>query len=209
MRKGKRRPKRTGKRLDRVSARRLAKGRTLKQGEPVITAQDFNSQKKSRGRPQKIPRNWVTGRAQKYRLQLQQGWTRLEAALLSARTTEEVQAAFENCFPSCARDFVPERAADILALLCDPKFPKGREARIQFLADSLGGRPSLSLRTSRDICERERALQRRKSRHRILRNEFYIECTCGYKGPARDNACRKCGAEIPPSLYGLTTGVLQ
>ena len=197
------------KALDRVSGKRPAKNRALWQNESSITERELRLQKKPRGRPRKIPLSWVTGRAYNYRLQLQQGWTRLEASLLSARTVEEVTAAFENCFPSCARDFVPERATDMLVLLRDPKFPKHTEARIKFLSDSLGGRPSLSLRTSRDICEKERARQRQKSQHRILRNEFYIECTCGYKGPARDNACRKCGAEIPSSLYGLASGRLQ
>ena len=32
-----------------------------------------------------------------------------------------------------------------------------------------------------------------------------IECSCGYQGPARDNACRKCGAEIPLSFEELLT----
>lgn len=209
MPKGRKSRKRQQKALDRTPTKRQAKGRGLPQDESILAARDLTSPKRPRGRPRKIPLSWVTGRAYNYRLKLQQGWTRLQASLLSAQTVEEVTAAFENCFPPCARDFVPERAADMLALLRDPKFPKRTEARIRFLADSLGGRPSLSLRTSRDICERERARQRRKSQHRILRKEFYIECTCGYKGPARDNACRKCGAEIPPSLYGLTSGTLQ
>ena len=59
----------------------------------------------------------------------------------------------------------------ILALIRDPKFPKRQEQRINFLADSVGGRPDLALRTSRDICEKERARQRRKSPHKILRHE--------------------------------------
>jgi hypothetical protein len=209
MPKGKKNAKKQRKTLDRVSAKRSAKSRKPWQDESIISERDLRSQKRARGRPRKIPLNWVTGRAYNYRLQLQQGWTRLEAPLLSAQTVDDVTAAFENHFPSCARDFVPEQTADILALLRDPKFPKRTEAQIKFLADSLGGRPSLSLRTSRDICEKERARERRKSQHRILRNEFYIECTCGYKGPARDNACRKCGAQIPPSLYGLRSGSLS
>ena len=101
-------------------------------------------------------------------------------------------------------NFVPERVSDIFALIRHQKFPKRNEARINFLADSLGGRPKLSLRRSRAICEEERARQRRKSKFKIIRNEFYIECTCGYKGPALDNACRKCGAEIPVSFFGRT-----
>ncbi len=59
--------------------------------------------------------------------------------------------------------------------------------------------------TSRDICARERASERKKSPYKIVRHEYYVECSCGYKGPAHDNACRKCGAEIdflPEVLMG-------
>jgi hypothetical protein len=44
-------------------------------------------------------------------------------------------------------------------------------------------------RRSREICAEERA----KIRHVIVRREYYIECSCGYEGPARDGACRNCG----------------
>lgn len=80
---------------------------------------------------------------------------------------------------------------------------KGRQARVNFLADSLAGLDRVSPRRSRDIVAQEYARYRAKTKHRILRHEFYAECSCGYKGPARDNACRKCGAEIPPSLEEL------
>lgn len=170
--------------------------------QPVATSQ-LDSKKKVRGRPRKIPPSWVTGRAYNYGLQLGVIWSKLEAPLLSAQTAEEVTTAFENYGQPYASDFVPEQAADILVLIRNAKFPKHPEAQINFLADSLSGRPRLSLRTSRDICEKERARQRRKSQHRIIRHEFYIECSCGYKGPARDNACRKCGAEILSSIPQL------
>jgi hypothetical protein len=32
-----------------------------------------------------------------------------------------------------------------------------------------------------------------KLKHVIVRREYYIECSCGYKGPALDGACRDCG----------------
>ena len=32
--------------------------------------------------------------------------------------------------------------------------------------------------------------------HQIIRYEFYVECSCGYKGHSRNHACRKCGAQI-------------
>jgi len=29
-----------------------------------------------------------------------------------------------------------------------------------------------------------------------LRFEYYVECSCRYKGPSLDHACPKCGAKI-------------
>jgi hypothetical protein len=135
-------------------------------------------------------------------------WTTLKGPLLEAQTTEEVTKAFQEHGSLYANHFVPGFAADILALIHDPKFPKRPEARINFLADSLGGRPSVSFRTSRDICEKERVKQRQKSPHHIICKEFYVECSCGYKGPARDNACRKCGAGISFSYQEMMAGGL-
>lgn len=161
----------------------------------------MSSKKQKRGRPQEMPRNWVTGRAYNLQVQLQQVWSKLGGPLLAAKTEEEVKSAFEEFAKPYTGNFVPNQISDIFTLIKGKKFPKKQEAQINFLADSLGGRPNLSLRRSRDICEKERARQRRKTKHRIIRNEFYIECTCGYKGPALDNACRNCGAEIPVSIF--------
>ncbi len=183
-RKRKKATKKASRPLDKVSAKRPSGTRKAGQGEPVAKAEVHYSTRRPRGRPQKIPRNWVTGRAYNYRIQLSQVWPRLEGSLLGAQTEEEVTDAFENHAKPYAQNFVPAMASDILALIRHSKFPKRPEARINFLADSLGGRPDISLRTSRDICERDRAKQRRKSPHKILRHEFYVECSCGYKGPA-------------------------
>jgi len=89
------------------------------------------------------------------------------------------------------------RAKSIFDLIHDEDFPKRAKTRVQFIADSLGGRPELAFRSSRDVCDRERKAQQRKTRHHILRREFYIVCSCRYKGPAKNDACPKCGAEIP------------
>ena len=159
--------------------------------------------KTKRGRPPKSALNLVTGHAYNFRIQLGQVWGNLEGPLLASRTEEEVKAAFEKHAQPYARDYVPALISDIVALIRDPKFPKRPEARVNFLANSLGGRPELSFRTSRDICERELARQRRKSPHHIIRKEYYVECSCGYKGPALDHACRKCGAGISFSLAEL------
>ncbi len=114
----------------------------------------------------------------------------------------EVLQAFER---TAYKNEFAALASLILEVLRDPDFPKrDKEARINFLADSLAARGVVTPRTSRDICARERARKKAKSVHRILRHEFYIECSYGYKGPASNNACRKCGAEI-----GFLPGVLM
>ena len=161
---------------------------------------DTFSEKRGRGRPQRIQWSWVIGRADNCRYSLAEVWPKLRDPLLAAQTEEQVIAAFKNYGQPYAGDYVPRMAPDILALIRDPSFPKRPKAQIGFLADSLAGRPNVEFRTSRDICIKERARQRAKSPHKIVRKEFYVECSCGYKGPARDNACRKCGAEIPFSL---------
>lgn len=161
---------------------------------------DTPTKNRGRGRPQTIPREWVTGRAENDRLRLSQVWASLSGPLLAAKAEDQISTAFEEHGQPYAREFVPRFASDILELISDPSFPKRAKAQIGFIADSLGGRPTVTLRTSRDICSKERAKQHAQSTHKIIRYEFYVECECGYKGPARNNACRKCGASIPPSL---------
>jgi hypothetical protein len=166
---------------------------------------DTFSEKKGPGRPKNLPHDWVIGRAENYRTILAEVWPELGGPLSLAETTEQVIAVFEDCSKPYAGEFVPRRTSDILALIHDPDFPKTPKARIGFLADSLAGRPSVELRTSRDICGKGRATVRGRSAHKIIRREFYIECSCGYEGPARDNACRKCGAIIsmlPETMWG-------
>jgi hypothetical protein len=174
-----------------------------KQVQRTKNAIDTFSKKRGRGRPQSIPRSWVNGHAYNSRIALAQVWPKLCDPLLAAQTEEEATAAFEKYGRPYAGDFVPRLIPDILALIRDPSFPKRPKARIGFLADSLAGRPNVGFRTSRDICVKERAKQRAKSPHRIIRKEFYIECECGYQGPARDDACRECGAGIPITLGTL------
>jgi len=69
--------------------------------------------------------------------------------------------------------------------------------QIHFLADSVAGQGFVTPRRSREICAEERA----KKKYFIVRREYYIECSCGYKGPALDGACRDCGTwELSPDL---------
>jgi hypothetical protein len=163
-----------------------------------------NLTENKRGRPRKLPRDTVTGRASNYEFQLREVWDELQAPLLGAQTADQVTAAFQKFAQPYAGEFVPGLSSDILLLLNDPDFPQRASPRIRFLARSLAGRSTLSFRTSRDICEKAAAQEKLKSPHRILRREFYIECSCGYQGPALDNACRKCKAKPGLSLYEWT-----
>lgn len=149
-------------------------------------------QTRGRGRPG-VRVSEITGRSYNYRLIFSQIWDIVGRPLLAASTKEEVVKALE---PTPYKDGFAGIASLVLQVVRDPKFPKRREAQINFLGNSLAGRGLISPRRSRDICEQEPARERAKSKYKIIRKEFYIECSCGYKGPARDNACRKCGAEI-------------
>ena len=184
------------KAIDKISGKSHLSRQESRRGKSLGRSYDPYSMKRPRGRPSKIPASTVIGRADNYRYQLKQVWKQLEAPLLAAQTEEEVAVAFESHGQPFTGDFMPWRVSDILDLIHDKHFPKESDARINFLADSLGGRPTLTFRSSRDVCGRERAKQRAKSPYKILRKEYYVECSCGYKGPALNNACRKCGAEI-------------
>ncbi len=105
--------------------------------------------------------------------------------------------AFQEGYPG-ESEFMPYRAPLILKVLKERTFPKRRKAQINFVADSVAGLGLVSARRSRDICVEDRARARRA--HHIIRYEFYVECSCGYKGHSIDHACRKCGAPITESL---------
>ena len=108
---------------------------------------------------------------------------------MKAQTEEDVDRAFDP-WPNYKQDFAPISAL-ILKVLREQKFPKRREPQINFLTDSLAGRGWISPRRSRDICERER----KKKVNYIIRQDYYIECTCKYRGPALHGACPKCGTD--------------
>lgn len=157
---------------------------------------DKDSEKQRRGPKPRIPASWVRGKADNYCWILDQLWYRIWPGLSTAQTRQDVVNSFSgsNISPAYSLEFVT--LADlILKVVRDPKFPRRRrEAQISFLADSIAGYGMFTPRSSRDICERERA--RIKQVHRILRYEYYIECSCSYKGPSRNHACPMCEAEI-------------
>ncbi len=156
-----------------------------------------------RGRRQKIPHSTVSGRAYNKTLILTQqkdnlDWDRLRRA----KTVEDLKQAFGKFPPQYLENEFHDFPL-ILKVVADPKFPKGRQDRqIQFLAESLAGGGFVSPRRARDICAKERKAAKRKEEHRILRREFYIECSCGYKGVSREQNCPKCDARDREPLWG-------
>jgi hypothetical protein len=154
---------------------------------------DFEAPKR-RGRPPTIGVSEVYGKAENLRDNLAEVWDRLWPLLSNARSEGEVTKAFQDGARPYDQNFVPSLSALTLQVLQEPTLPKRREPLQRFLADSLAGVGVVTPRRSRDICAQERA--RRKRAHHILRYEFYVVCSCGYKGHSKNHACPKCGAEI-------------
>jgi hypothetical protein len=121
-------------------------------------------------------------------------WKDVWPGFSTSETRENILRSFEGGARAYSTEFV--LLADlILQVVRDPKFPKRKSAaQINFLADSIAAHGMVTPRSSRDICERERA--RIKRVHRIIRYEFWIECSCGYKGRSLNHACPKCEAAI-------------
>ncbi len=148
-----------------------------------------------RGRPPQIPATWVRGRADNYRRVFGQIWKHVWPGLSKAQTRQDVVLSFLGAEVGAYATDLVILADLILQVVQDRKFPKRkREAQINFLADSIAAHGMVAPRSSRDICERERA--RVKRVHRILCYEFYVECSCGYKGISRNHACPMCEAAI-------------
>jgi hypothetical protein len=192
-----------------ATRRRKSHRQTGKKTLDAISSEAVNQTKSKRGRKQKLPPDTVTGHASSYEWLLNEVWESLEKPLLGSKTAHEVTEAFKKFAEPYAGDFVPRLSSDILSLIKDSDFPQRALPRTRFLARSLGGWPTLSPRRSRDICEQADREERRKSPHRIIRREYYIECSCGYRGPALNDGCRKCGAQPEPSLENLTGEVLE
>jgi hypothetical protein len=159
---------------------------------------DRFSGKRGRGRPVTVVPSAVRGRADNWRVSLARFWSDLEAPLLAAQTADDVATAFEKALPG--NNEFPPHAQLFFRVLKDPKFPKRKKARINFLADSTAGVGLVTPRRSRDICTEERAVD--AERHQILRYEYWIECSCGYQGVSQGHSCKECGAEIPFPILG-------
>jgi len=155
---------------------------------------DTVSEKRRPGPQARMRPSEIAGRANNNRGILNQVWDRLWPLLSEAQNDEDVIKAFQEGASPYDRGFMPFLAGLVLKVMNEPKFPKRREPRINFLADSLAGVGCVAPRRSRDICEEERAKAKRA--HHIICYEFYVKCSCGYKGHSRNHACPKCGATI-------------
>lgn len=151
-------------------------------------------EKQPRGPHARENPSWTRGRADNFRWIFDQVWDRLWPLLSNAEDEEGVIRAFQEGARPYDREFMPALAGLVLKIVHESKFPKRRAPRINFLADSLAGRGLVAPRRARDICEKERARQKRA--HHIIRYEVYVECSCGYKGLSRSHSCPKCKARI-------------
>jgi len=136
-----------------------------------------------------MPASEVLNRADNYRGIFESIWNDLREPVLGAITEDEVTEAFEKHAGPYAGEFVPLLSSVILEVIRHPKFPKRRRAQIIFVANSLAGLKRLTPRRSRDIVAQELSKQRARQKHRILRRESYIECSCGYEGPTYKGRC--------------------
>jgi hypothetical protein len=154
-------------------------------------ALDTISTKRGRGRPVKVVPSAVRGRADNFRVLLTNIWGKSEG-FLTANSAEEIGTIFQTAMPGNSE--LVSLSPLFLKVLKEPHFPKRRNARINFLADSVAGVGEVTPRRSRDICAEQR--KQDVKRHQILRYEFWIECSCGYKGRSENHSCKKCGAII-------------
>ena len=129
-------------------------------------------------------------------------WKKLQRA----RSRNDVEAAFRKVPPGYLDGIYRNLFPLVLRVVKDPAFPKERRAaQIRFLADSLSGEEIISPRRARDICAQQR--NRSEPEHEIIRREFYVECTCGYKGPALNGGCRQCGSQKVSANARILQGV--
>lgn len=162
---------------------------------------DTYAEKRGRGRPRWVDPGETKGRGDNYRGIFNLVWDALYPLLSVSQTDEDVIRAFEQAAPGYFRQFMPALASLVLQVIHARNLPKRRQPQINFIADSLAAYGQVSARRSRDICQRER-LKENKAHH-ILRYEFRIECSCGYKGFSRDHACPKCKAEVPFLFHAM------
>jgi hypothetical protein len=158
---------------------------------------------KKRGRKSQVRVSGVCNRAYGLKLILEVNRKKFDwEQLLAAKSDENLEHVLSGTFDRAKQDLLCRQGL-LLSVLRDRQFPKrSREAQEQFIADSLAALGQISIRRSRDIVQRERSAGKKQGK--ILRREFYIECSCGYQGPAYQNSCPDCGAAV--SYLDFATG---
>jgi hypothetical protein len=167
---------------------------------------DKVSPKGPRGRRREAePDQAVRMRTLNYRRTLRRVWPKLGPELLKAETADDVATAW---FAVGLRDGedgfrqLTVLAGEILAVIKEKGFLQlGSEAQPRYVADSLATVGRTSFRRSRDIAAKAEPTS---SEHQIQYAEavWYVECSCGHKGPSKAYACQECGAKIP--IFYLT-----
>lgn len=155
---------------------------------------DTFSEKRGRGRPIRMRPTEISGRSGNLRFILGQVWDRLWPLLSEAQDVASVAQAFKEGSQPYESNFVPHLVELTLQVIREPKWPKRRPAQVGFLADSLAAAGALTPRRSRDICAQQRTKDEKTTA--IIRYEYWIECSCGYKGRSRNHACPSCEAKI-------------
>jgi hypothetical protein len=152
----------------------------------------LTASEETRGRKRRIhPENVVRAANDLFKLlefcKNQIDWGKLQIA----KTEEAAALAFERVAPPY-RERLNLWVAAIPEWALEGKFPKTNlERKMHHLADSIAAEGFLSPRRCRDVCLEER--KRQEQLGMILRREFYIECTCSYRGPAKGGGCPQCG----------------
>jgi hypothetical protein len=190
------------------SAKLKTKHRKLPQNSPPVsrgisaklgsgqktTNRALTASEETRGRKRRIHAENVV-RAANDLLKILEGcrdqidWGKLELA----KTEKEAASAFER-LPSPHRERLNLWLPAIPEWAQEGKFPKTNlERKMRHLADSIAAEGFLTPRRCRDVCLEER--KRQEKIGMIFRREFYIECTCGYRGPAKGGGCPQCGTK--------------
>lgn len=164
----------------------------LRKTDLVDIAEERPPQK--RGPKARVKPSEVLGRAENFVGILSQVWDRLWPLLSKAQTEDEVTKAFQEGARPYDQNFVPSLSQLLIGVLKETTFPRRAKSMQRFIADSAAALGDVTARRSRDICAQERLAKKRA--HRILRYEFFIECSCGYQGHSRDHACPDCGTKI-------------
>jgi hypothetical protein len=159
------------------------------QTRPQNGLDTYSENKKRRGRPQRVRPSEVFGRALNYRSVFGHVWDKLAEPLLKSTSEGGVVQAFERYAAPYAHEFVPALGGLILKTVHHAKFPKRREPQIKYLADSLAAYGRVTSKRSREIVAKELAKEKAKLKHRVVRRELYIVCSCGYEGPTYKKEC--------------------